>query len=858
MLELKNINKDYVMDSYTVHALKNVSIAFRDSEFVAILGSSGSGKTTCLNIVGGLDRYTDGDLIIDGISTKEYKDKDWDYYRNKNVGFVFQSYNLIPHQTVLSNVKMALTIGNEPKSTITERAKEALIKVGLEKEMNKYPNQLSGGQMQRVAIARAIVNKPTILLADEPTGALDSKTSLQVLDILKELSKECLVVMVTHNNELANSYASRIVSLHDGEIINDTDPYVIEKNKEEKVIDKTKKKVGMPFFTAIKLSLANLKSKIGRTILTCFAGSIGIIGIALILSMSNGFNKYVNSVEVQTMSQYPITIEKVSYGITSLMTSLLKSNENKKYKDDKITPNYIMVDLLESLATNIQENDLPYFKTYLDEHMSEIEKFAQVTYNYSVSLNVYTDSDKSVVDENTPLKQALPFKLPSDASLFGFNASYLESIMSNFGMWDKVHFENKALKDQYEVVSGSWATNTNEIMLVLNKNNQMSDFCLYSLGLVEDGDNYVRDILKYVNKESDVVVSDTLNLEWDFDSVIGKEYYVVPVSSYYLKDEGEGEVPTFTYIKNDDNSLKTLINDEDKVIKLKVSGIIRPNPGSDLGSLSGVVAYDQSLLDKIIDMNNNSEITLAQKANPNRILYNYNGEDGAKGITFEEYKLNYEFGFNTQTAKNQFLKQFGYTELDKPNSISIYPNTFKDKDKINEFLDNYNKSLLTDDDPSNDDKVVKYSDTVDTIMGSVSTIINAITYVLIAFVSISLVVSSIMIAIITYISVLERTKEIGILRAMGASKRDVKNIFNAETFITGLISGFIGVGLCVLLNIPISLIVKSLAGIANIAQLPLIGGISLVVISFLLSIISGLIPSSLAAKCDPVVALRSE
>lgn len=921
MLELKNITKDYVSGDLVVHALKGISLTLRDSEFVSILGPSGCGKTTTLNIIGGLDRYTDGDMLIEGVSTKEFKDHNWDQYRNHKVGFVFQSYNLIPHQTVLSNVMLALTIGGVDKKKKEELAKEALIKVGLEEEFNKFPKQLSGGQMQRVAIARALVNKPQVLLADEPTGALDSKTSIQVLELLKELSKDCLVVMVTHNEELAKAYSTRIISLKDGEMVGDTNPYdptqvEIEASKAKEVennkqfLDKKGKlkKVKMPFFTALKLSLSNLKSKIGRTILTCFAGSIGIIGIALILSVSNGFNKFVKQTETSTLSQYPVELSTQSLDMTSLFLSFMSQNRRKtsqdiKNRNDYITPNYVMIQLLESVANSSRTNDLRQFKAYLDLHYDEIKPYVNyIQYNYGTKLRAY-DSKRIDSNGNFVVRQLEPFTLPqSDPSdpyyvyTKSFGKETMESYMRSLGVWDEVYGDDQGLvsetiKKQYDLVAGNWPTEYNEVLVVLDEVNQLSDFVLYAIGLADDengvdvGDQYVLDMFDYVNGKTYVdengVTQKCPNpkdnpkyqelFKWSYEEILDKVgFYILPDSQAYAydskatTDDGK-EFNTYTNIRYNDAKLAELFN-SDQAIKIKVSGVIRPNEKSDAHSINGSIAYTSTLLNQIMDINNSSQLIKDQIANPEYTvtdIYYSTFKVGSAGEKFSDIKdyaknmlglddqiVNAYFG--EEYLYNENLKSFGYVDETNPKSIKIYPKSFEDKDKIDQFIENYNATKESDDDK------IAYTDYVKTLMGSVTTIVNAITYVLIAFVSISLIVSSIMIAIITYISVLERTKEIGILRAMGASKVDVSNIFNAETFITGLISGILGVLITLILNIPISLIIKHLSDISNIATLPPLGGVALVAVSFLLSVISGLIPSTFASKCDPVVALRSE
>lgn len=868
MLKLTGITKDYVSGDNTVHALKDLSITLRDHEFVSILGPSGCGKTTTLNIIGGLDRYTSGDLVIDGRSTKSYNDRDWDTYRNHTVGFVFQSYNLIPHQTVLSNVELALTIGNVPKADRKQIAIEALRKVGLENEINKHPNQLSGGQMQRVAIARAIVNNPKVILADEPTGALDSTTSIQVLNILKELSSDCLVVMVTHNVKLADKYSTRIIKLNDGEKIDDSNPYIAE--EENSIQAKPTKKSSMPFSTALKLSLSNMKSKIGRTLLTCFAGSIGIIGIALILSVSNGFNNYVSSVEQSTLSNYPVTISSSSVDVSALFTTFMTSNQNNNSEgpiDNKIVPNYVMVQLLETMAKSSKYNDLKSFKAYIEEHIDDIkDNILHISYGYDATINAY-DTDKYDDDENFVVKQLEPFTLPDDDAIYVYDRDmydkdYMESFMRRISVWSELFDDTSILESQYDLLSGSWPDEYDEVVYVVDSSNEISDYALYATGMIDNGDDYVVQLFNYVNNPDDYEDPRTIyDYEFTYADLMANEFYIVPEALYYQQTSTTaGGIPIFTDISSNDDEMAALLQSTDSgVIKLKVSGIVRENPDSDTHSIDGTIGYTSALTQAIIAANNSSPVVEAQEANPDYCLINYQGYPSA-GLTWSQIRAYLSsFGtsesviemFSDENALSTMLSLFGYVDLSEPSYISIYPKSFEDKDAIVSFIDTYNSQV-------EEAKQISYTDYVAQIMGSVSTIINAITYVLIAFVSISLVVSSIMIAIITYISVLERTKEIGVLRAMGASKQDVKNIFNAETFLTGLISGVLGIVITLILNIPINIIIDHLANIGNIAVLPWQGGLILIAVSFFLSVISGLIPSSYAAKCDPVVALRTE
>ncbi len=906
MLEIRGLTKDYLAGDNKVHALKGISVSLRDSEFVSILGPSGCGKTTTLNIIGGLDRYTKGDLVINGVSTKEYDDSDWDRYRNRKVGFVFQSYNLIPHQTILSNVVLALTIGGIDKKERVKLAKEALFKVGLENEIYKYPRQLSGGQMQRVAIARAIVNKPEILLADEPTGALDSNTSIQVLDLLKELSLDHLVVMVTHNAELARRYSTRIITLKDGLITGDSNPFnptfkereiLIKKqrDKEKAYFDETgkKEKVGMPFKTSLKLSLSNLRSKIGRTILTCFAGSIGIIGIALVISLSNGFQKYVDKVEESALQSYPVAVTSSNVDMSAIMTSLLNSMVKSDKKDserEEVIPSYVMVDLLGSLAKTSQSNDLSKLKSYIETNYDKIEPYVtHIKYSYSVNLTAY-DALRMDSDGNFLLKQLEPFTLPqSTPSLLGgiVGRSTMETFMRTYDIWGEIYGDSenavsKIIQDQYDLLEGRWPTSKDEFIYVVENDKTINDFVIYATGLTDDeegkdiGDEYIIQLFHYVNGDVDSEGNKYTNpaldpkynelFKWSYEKIVDSvSFYIVPESSYFIEDEEKIELEdgsfltTFSSIKGNNDKIKELVqNESNGVLKMKCVGVVMPSSSSDTHSIQGTIGYTSLLTDYIIDTNNKSAVVRYQNEQMDYCISDYTlGYLNFKGKSWEEIHDTLRQLGQPQTVLDRFsakqmLSSYGYVDRNNPSTISFYPKSFENKDDVIKFIDEYNSTR-----ESNDD-TVGYNDYLGAIMGSITKIINAITYVLIAFVSISLVVSSIMIAIITYISVLERTKEIGILRAMGASKRDVRNIFNAETFITGLIAGLLGILICIILNIPISLIVEKLASIKNIATLPWYVGIILVAISFLLSVISGLIPSSFASKCDPVEALRSE
>lgn len=978
MLKLTDIVKDYEVGNDVVHALKGISIEFRKNEFVAILGPSGCGKTTLLNIIGGLDKYTSGDLSINGKSTKQFNDADWDSYRNHSVGFVFQSYNLIPHQTVLANVELALTLSGVGKAERRKRAIDALNKVGLGDQLNKKPNQMSGGQMQRVAIARALVNDPEILMADEPTGALDSATSVQIMDLLKEVAKDRLVIMVTHNPELAEKYATRIVRCLDGEVISDSDPYVYnaeeEKNAEKKILGR--KKTSMSFFTALSLSLNNLMTKKGRTILTSFAGSIGIIGIALILSVSTGVQTYINRVQEDTLSSYPITINAQEVDLTSMLTSLMSANQENQsetHELDAVYENRIMSDLMDALSrTETRENNLEKFKEFL-ENSDEIKEYASsIGYVYDTDMNVYvTDADGNIVKSDVlDLISRLYSELGVTAS-----SSTLSSYMQ-MDAWQELlsgtdgELINPLMKEQYEVVSGRWPENYDEVVVAVDENNEISDVMLYALGL-KTMDQILDDMDAAASGEGDTIEEQS----WSYDDILGLDFRIILNCDKYQKS-GDGYIDATTT----EAGLKYLY-ESDNSIKVKVVGIIRKSDNAVSSFLNGAVGYTSALTDYILDRVSSSELIAMQKENPDvdvltGLKFPVEGEEpsedeikaavdewsaslseqekavaytqilsvpsdeylsagieqfrqnltpesedemllqeimsqtqmdeqtirsyieqmdeeekegymtqiisaavaqqyaaqaqeqlgaytteqlaamyDATPLTTEQYSYVYENllpATVSDSTYEQNLKLLGDVDKGSPSSIYIYASTFEDKDNISDLITTYNESAA-------DEDQISYTDYVKLLMSSITTIINAISYVLIAFVAISLVVSSIMIGIITYISVLERTKEIGILRAVGASKRDISRVFNAETMIEGFVSGALGIIITLLLLIPINIILHSLTGIQILsAILPVGGAIILVAISIILTLIAGLIPSGIAAKKDPVEALRTE
>ena len=979
MLQLKNIVKQYHTGDETVDALRGVNIDFRESEFVSVLGPSGCGKTTLLNIIGGLDQYTDGDLIIDGKSTKEFNDRDWDTYRNHKVGFVFQSYNLIGHQSVLANVELALTLSGVSKSERRARAVEALKKVGLADQINKKPNQMSGGQMQRVAIARALVNDPEILLADEPTGALDSATSVQIMDLLKEISKDRLVIMVTHNPELAEQYSTRIIRFLDGRMTDDTAPFDF-KTAEEKPIKPKKakkdgKKTSMSFFTALSLSLNNLMTKKTRTFLTSFAGSIGIIGIALILSISNGLQLYINRVQEDTLSSYPIMIQKESMDMTSLIESFMPADGTpvNKHELDKVYANIMFYNLMNTLINaETITNNLKDLKVFLDNNLSN-EAISSIVYNYDMELNIYS-SDLSTIRKLNP----------SDFmnSLTGGTQSSSSAMISmgSFKIWEEMlsgkngEYVHDLITEQYDIVDGRWPQKYNEVVIVTDKNNEISDLVLCMLGFKseEEMNEIINAAMGTGNKELP-----SNQDSWTYEEVLNTTFKLVIPTDYYQYNAING---TWEDKSKDETFMKILLSGAEE---LKIVGIIRPNEDAVAQSISGTIGYTYALTEYIEQKVNESDIVKAQKADPETDVFTglpFKGEsftdptDKEKAQAVRDYVAKLSAAdksllyaavasempqaqldavlaqtmaaYTTREAMVAVLKQafdaqnipaetveayinkksdeeirsalsemltmqikakyaeqvaqnlsnmsveqlaamldsylasasdkeiasvydtklppiysdssyeeneklLGIFDIDSPSSISIYSSTFEAKDEIEALIEQYNSGV-----PDSDK--ISYTDYIKLMMSSITTIINAISYILIAFVSISLVVSSIMIGIITYISVLERTKEIGVLRAIGASKKDIARVFNAETLIVGFASGMIGVILTAILNIPINIIIKSFTDIGNIASLPIAGAVILVLISMALTLIAGLFPSGIAAKKDPVEALRTE
>ena len=870
MLELKNITKDYVSGDSTVQALKGISIEFRKSEFVSILGQSGCGKTTLLNIIGGLDRYTSGDLVINGKSTKKFKDKDWDAYRNYSVGFVFQNYNLIPHQTILSNVELALTISGVSREERKERAIKALEAVGLKEQIHKKPNQLSGGQMQRVAIARALVNNPDIILADEPTGALDTKTSVQIMEILKEISKDKLIVMVTHNPELAEKYSTRIVRILDGVITDDSKPFTEEDRKNEKDAKAKDGRTSMKFFTALRLSLNNLMTKKGRTLLTSFAGSIGIIGIALILSISNGVQNYINRVEEDTLSSYPVTIDESTVDISSMMEGLMGETEEntETHEDGKIYSRDIMNDMISTLSSKVSSNNLEALKNYIENENSTIKDNASaIKYNYNLNINLYKeDTSNGVVQVNpSTVMNALGMEemlnARENSSMSSMFGSSMTS-MSNTDVWEEMLDNEELLHSQYDLVAGNWPTNYNEVVLIVNENNEISDYTLYAIGLKDQ--NELEEKWNKVQNGEEVEESESTS--YTYDELLNLSFKLVLNSDYYEKENG-----LWVDKSEDEEYMKELLNNCENI---NVVGIIKQNEQSVATGMSGGIGYTKDLKEYVINKTNEAEIVKEQKDNPDINVFTGLAFPSEDSTTFDYSQLSDEqrarlamlsteelaeimetYSNNANASYDGNLELLGAVDLDKPSSISIYPKDFDAKDVITQEIDNYNQKQR---DEGKEENVINYTDLIGIMMSSVSQIIDTISYVLIAFVAISLVVSSIMIGIITYISVLERTKEIGILRAIGASKKDISRVFNAETFIVGLIAGLLGIGVTVLLNIPITKIIYAVTGVSVTVSLPVAGGVILVLISMILTIIAGLIPARMASKKDPVEALRTE
>ena len=837
MLQLKDIKKQYVTGDTAVQALKGINLQFRKNEFVSILGPSGCGKTTMLNIIGGLDKYTSGDLIINGVSTVEYKDADWDNYRNHSIGFVFQSYNLIPHQTVLGNVELALTLSGVGKKEKRERAVKALQQVGLGDQLNKLPNQLSGGQMQRVAIARAIVNDPEIVLADEPTGALDSETSIQVMQLLKQIAKDRLVIMVTHNPDLADKYSSRIVRLLDGQVIEDTNPY--EAKDSELEHKKPGKKAAMSIWTAFSLSLRNLFTKKARTILTAFAGSIGIIGIALILSLSSGFQNYIYDVQQDALSNYPLTINSTNVDMASFFQSSGSNQDREEYPDDNtVHSNNFLGDMFNSMTDSIVQNDLKSLKKYLEENIDR-SKISGIQYTYNFNYNIYAADGYKLNPYEMPdvLKQMLQ----------GNNmAGLYESMMKSATTWSEMMDNPTLIQSQYDLLEGKWPSSAGEILVVVDRYNSIPDYNLFQMGFKSENE-LIYSVMEMLARQQSpdaspeeikqlaIAMMQSMGIQYEeseenfsFDEILGTKYKVLLDSDYFI--EGQNADGQKIYVQDLEADMTDKLQ---SAFSLEIVGIVRLRENVSSGALSTPVVYTNALTDYIINATNASAPVAYQRANPDI--------DVTTGKPFESGR-----------TMDNVLSLMGVADKDTPASISIYPTSFNNKAYVIDVINQYNRDMP-------DEQKISYTDYMGVLMDSVSIIINAITYVLIAFVSISLVVSSIMIGIITYISVLERTKEIGILRSIGASKRDISRVFNAETVLVGLLAGILGILVTILLNVAlINPIIASLAHIYNVASLPLGGALILIIISVLLTLVAGLIPSGIAARKDPVVALRSE
>ena len=857
MLELKKISKVYESEDFKQTALNEVSLNFRSNEFASILGPSGSGKTTLLNIIGGLDKYTSGDLIINEISTKEYNDRDWDSYRNHRVGFVFQSYNLIPHQTILANVELALTLSGVSKNDRRKKAKWALKKVGLQDHINKKPSQLSGGQMQRVAIARALVNDPDILLADEPTGALDTKTSVQIMELIKEIAKDKLVIMVTHNPELAKEYSTRIIKLKDGKIISDSNPYDGKINtKEELEIKKKKsKKTSMSLKTALSLSLNNLMTKKGRTLLTAFAGSIGIIGIALILSLSNGVSEYITRVQEETLTSYPLTIEESSVDITSTIAerrkAVLEDTKESTENKNKIYSNNTITDTLSLMSSKANSNNLQAFKKYIESDNSNIKDYTTaIGYEYNLNLQLYkSDISKETVkvNPNTVLES---MGIPSTGTASKF-------VLGD--VWKKL-FENDEINNKmYDVVSGRMPKKYDEVVLLVDENNKISDYVLYALGIKDQKE--LEELYKKVQNGEEI---ETKQMSFKYDELVGLSYKLLLNTDYYTKVNG-----VWADKSEDESYLKSKLENSEEI---KIVGIVKPSEEwTGANSSTGGILYTNELEKYVINKINDSEIVKEQKENPDVNVITglkfSNEEFNMDKLSPEQKKyLNSlstdelativsKYKEQSNATYESVLLELGSVDLEKPTAINIYAKDFESKDKIKSIIEDYNKEQEKD---GNTGNVINYNDLVGMLMSSVTSIVDMISYVLIGFVSISLVVSSIMIGIITYISVLERTKEIGILRAIGASKKDVSRVFNAETLIIGFTAGAIGILLTLILNIPINMIIGKVAGVNNLSSLPVLGGIILILISIVLTLVAGLIPAKIASKKNPVESLRSE
>ena len=890
MLILKDIAKDYQTGDTKVAALRGIDLQFRPCEFAAILGPSGCGKTTLLNIIGGLDQYTRGDLKINGRSTKDYKDSDWDTYRNHSIGFVFQSYNLIPHQTVLANVELALTLSGVNREERRKRALDALNRVGLGDQIRKKPNQMSGGQMQRVAIARALVNDPDILLADEPTGALDSETSVQVMEILKEISKEKLVIVVTHNPELADTYANRIIRLLDGKVVSDSNPYDEEK---EETADKTRqKKPSMSFTTALSLSLNNLLTKKGRTLLTAFAGSIGIIGIALILALSSGVNDYIKRVEEDTLSAYPLEITQQAMDITDTLSSLMGVSTEEMHHESaegKVYSGSRMTNLMSAWWSSVTNNNLRSFKAYLDDEQNGVDDLVSgIQYGYDTALMLYREDEMGRIVQVNPSTAMEATGVMDMLEMSAANAgTFSETIMSEstrrMNVFEPLLDNEELLRHQYDVLAGRLPEAMDEVVIIVNSRNELTDYTLYTLGLKDQSE--LAEQFEQLQMGNAI---ESVPMEFTYDELLNLRFRLLLNTDFY---ERRGNHWVDVRNDGDEEKLRELM---ENALEIKVVGIMRPAEGTVATSASSGVGYRFELMEYVVNKVNESEIVREQRENPNVDVFTGQAFDTTQedlfealdNMKFSEFVQQYGSAMGwTEEVQAQLkpvatwldilpaetVKRFlpsvlpeimggsyqknmvalGVSDLDAPSSIYIYPKSFDAKTKLTNLIDAYNETV-------SEENAIHYTDYVGLLMSSVTDIINAVSYVLIAFVAISLVVSSIMIGIITYISVLERTKEIGILRAIGASKRDISRVFNAETLIVGFAAGVIGILVSLLLVVVMNIVIKSLTGLSNLAALPSRGAVILVIISMVLTFIAGLIPSSMAAKKDPVEALRTE
>ena len=883
MLTLSNIHKEYVSGELRVEALKGVSLSFRQNEFVAVLGPSGCGKTTLLNIIGGLDRYTQGDLIIKGRSTREYKDADWDSYRNHSVGFVFQSYNLIPHQTVLSNVELALTLGGVPAKERRRRAVQVLERVGLGDQLNKKPNEMSGGQMQRVAIARALVNDPEILLADEPTGALDSETSVQIMDVLKEIASDRLVIMVTHNPELAAQYATRTIRLLDGRVTDDTMPFDGQDDMAQPPARTGA--TSMHFGTALHLSLNNLMTKKGRTFMVALAGSIGIIGIALILSLSNGVNEYIKSVEEDTLAQYPLTIESETMNQSALLTAMMSASSGKDipHEEGRVYSSNVMGDLMSAMVSEVNANDLPSFKAYLDGSQEIADLTSSIAYEYGSTLRIYNRNAVGGVQQvqpstviDTMTNSSMMSNANALASMSSMSSLSQMTSMYNMNVFFELAGANNQRHGNYELLAGHMPQKYDELLLVVGEDDDISDTTLYTLGLRDQSE--VQQLFMTLLTGSTV---QTETISYSYDDLLNLTFTLVLPGNLY-QEQGDG---IYADISSDEAAMSQAL---DQGVTLHIAGIARSSSNSMISSMmAGSVGYTHELVEYVVSANNETPAVKAQRAHPDTDIFtgiNFSGGVDMEpsmemldaylnslpqeqqtavramiGMMSEERILSM---MRAEMAKQKTdatyesnLAKLNATNLDTPTQIKIYPIDFESKQRIVDLIEQYNAQMQA---AGHEEGVIRYTDYVGSLMSSVTTIVDTISYVLIAFVSISLVVSSIMIGIITYISVLERTKEIGILRAMGASKGDVSRVFTAETLIIGLVAGFLGVLVTWLLTFPINALIHHLTQINAAAILPGGAAAILVAISMLLTILAGAIPSRLAAKKDPVVALRTE